>query len=72
MAERRLERDRVLRCPKCGGEPYLIYRRQLAQRDGTLLPSYESVLWPAHPDVPPPRDPADLRCPADGEALRSA
>jgi predicted RNA-binding Zn-ribbon protein involved in translation (DUF1610 family) len=66
-----MERDRVLKCPKCGGEPYIVYRRQNQQPDGTLLPSYESVLWPAHPDVPPPGDPATIRCPTCGEPLRS-
>lgn len=68
--ERRIEVDCVLRCPECAGIPYKVFRRQNMQADGTLLPSYQHVLWPAHPDVPPPLHPERIACPDCGEALR--
>ena len=70
MPDRRLEIDAVLRCPHCGGTPYTVFRRQHQQADGTPLPSWEHVLWPAHPGVPPPRTPERICCPDCGEELR--
>lgn len=66
---RRLELDSVLRCPHCQGAPYKVFRRQNRQSDGTLLPSFESVLWPATPDVAPPIHPERITCPDCGDAL---
>ena len=63
MAERRLELDGLLKCPHCGCVPYRVFRRQLAQADGTLLPSWESVLWPAMRDVLPPQRSEHIECP---------
>ena len=45
-----LELDSVLRCPQCRGVPFRLYRRRVAPES----PVWESVLWPASPDVPPP------------------
>lgn len=59
----RLELDAVLRCPACGGVPYRVFRRQHVQADGTGLPSWEHVLWPSTPDLPPPIDHRHLVCP---------
>lgn len=70
MSDRRLELDAKLRCPHCGGTPYLVYRRQNMQRDGTLLVSFEHVLWPNHPNIAPPRSPEKITCPDCGEELR--
>lgn len=74
MAERRMELDAVLKCPHCGGAPYKVFRRQHANFVGTdreqLLTSYEHVLWPAHPDVPPPKTPERICCPDCGNELR--
>lgn len=66
----RLERESVLRCPHCQAEPYILYRRQIRRRDGTPGDAFESVLWPAHPNVAPPRDPEKITCPACGDELR--
>ena len=68
--ERRLEIDAVLRCPRCGDAPYTVFRRQHVQADGQLLPSFEHVLWPAHPNVPPPVHPEQIGCPACGTELK--
>lgn len=66
MADLRMEVEAKLKCPKCGGEPYRLYRRETAQGSGI----FTNVLWPG-PDgnVPPPLQPAELRCPNDGERL---
>lgn len=70
MSERRLEIESVLRCPGCDGIPYRIYRRQNQQKDGTLLQSFQSVLWPAPgATVDPPIHPEHICCPRCGEAL---
>lgn len=69
-AERRLERDSVLRCPHCHGTPYTVFRRQNQERDGTLRQSFETVLWPAHPNVDPPVHPERVECPDCHAALR--
>lgn len=69
-AERRLEVDSVLRCPHCQGTPYKVFRRQNQQSDGTLLQSFQHVLWPATPDVGPPIHPEHICCPDCGEELR--
>ena len=69
---RRLELDSVLRCPTCGDAPYRVFRRQHMQADGTLLPSYESVLWPAGPRVDPPKHPERIDCPDCDTELRRA
>ena len=70
MSERRLELDARLQCPQCGGVPYLVYRRQHAQADGTLLPSFEHILWPTHPALHPPAQPERMLCPACRTELR--
>lgn len=68
--ERKIEMDSVLTCPDGCGTPYKVLRRQNQQADGTLLPTYESVLWPAHPDVGPPLHPQKICCPTCGCELR--
>lgn len=70
MDDRRMELDSVLECPKCKGRPYRVYRRQNAQADGQLLETFESVLWPASPDVPPPTNPSRIVCRNCAEELR--
>ena len=67
---RRIETDGVLRCPQCREVSYRIFRRQHQQLDGTLLPAYETVLWPAHPNVPPPQHPEKIQCPDCREELK--
>ena len=69
MSTRRIELDSVLKCAACGSAPYRIFRRQCAQPDGTVLVSWESVLWPARPEVPPPSDPERIGCPDCGDPL---
>ena len=54
-----LELDSVLRCPKCRGVPFRVYRRRVAPES----PVWESVLWPTGPAVPPPDQPERLLCP---------
>ena len=66
----RIERESVLRCDHCRGEPYTVYRRQVRRKDGTPGDAWENVLWPAHPNVAPPRDPEKLCCPDCGDELR--
>lgn len=70
----RLELDSVLRCDHCDAAPFRVFRRQLVNFPGTereqVLQSWESVLWPAHPDVPPPVSTAAIGCPACGGPLR--
>lgn len=60
MAERKLEIEANLQCPKCNGIPYRLYRRQVAA--GSDI--FEHVLWPG-PDgsTPPPEDHRNLQCP---------
>ena len=66
MTERRIEREAVLRCDPCNAAPYVLYRRAVKPDS----PIYVSVLWPAHPSVPPPSDPARPACPTCGKDLR--
>jgi hypothetical protein len=54
-----LELDSVLRCPTCRGVPFRVYRRRVAPES----PVWESVLWPATPDVFPPESAARALCP---------
>lgn len=61
--ERRLERDSVLRCPRCKGIPYVIFRRQNMERSGELRQSFQTVPWPAHPNIDPPQHPERIECP---------
>lgn len=68
----RLDLDSVLKCPECGGVPYRLFRRENRQKDGTPLGTWEHVLWPASPDVAPPRDSAKVCCPDCGCELRRA
>lgn len=70
MSEPRLERDSFLQCPQCKQRPYVVWRRQNQQPDGTLLPSFEHVLWPTDVAITPPKDPRRIECPQCGEALR--
>ena len=70
MSERRLELECSLECPKCHGVPYRLYRRQNMQPTGELLGTFEHVLWPAHPNVPPPTHSERIVCPSCGEELR--
>ena len=69
-ADRRLERDSLLRCPDCGATPYVLFRRQNQQRDGELLQTFESVLWPALPNLDPPVHPERIECPDCRHELR--
>lgn len=69
-ANRRMELDAKLRCPACQGVPFLVYRRQNAQPDGTLLSSYEHVLWPNGSGVMPPLHGERLVCPHCQTELR--
>ena len=62
----RMERESVLRCEHCQKNPYILYRRQVAPASV----AYESVLWPAHPDIAPPRNPEKITCPDCGDELR--
>lgn len=70
----RLELDSVLRCDHCADAPFRVFRRQLVNFPGTereqVLQGWESVLWPAHPDVPPPVRTEAIGCPACGGPLR--
>ena len=70
MPERRMQLECCLECPKCQARPYRLYRRQNAQPNGQPLGTYENVLWPAHPDVPPPTNPERIVCPHCGEAVK--
>ncbi len=54
-----LELDSLLRCPTCRGVPFRVYRRRVKPES----PVWESVLWPAHPDVPPPVRQEAALCP---------
>lgn len=60
---RRLELDSLLKCTRCAKTPYKLFRRQNEMPDGTLLPSYETEIWPAHRDIDPPKHTKDIRCP---------
>jgi uncharacterized protein YbaR (Trm112 family) len=66
MPERRLEREARLVCPDCQGAPFLLWRRETRPESGI----FEHVLWPAHPDVPPPVNPERLTCPDCRAELR--
>jgi hypothetical protein len=70
MADRRLERDAVLRCPHCGEAPYAIWRRQNQRADGSLSETFGTVLWPNTPGVLPPADPTRICCLDCGHELR--
>ena len=70
MADRRLEHDSVLKCPGCGCEPYRVWRRQNAQANGELLPTFQNVLWPNEHGVLPPCDPTRIECPKCRTELR--
>ena len=70
MADLRLELDGVLRCPECHHTPYKVFRRQNRQPSGELLETFEHVLWPATPDVAPPKDASRICCPACRAELR--
>lgn len=70
---RRLEVDSVLRCPQCRKAPYKLFRRQNEQADGTPLNSYETEIWPAHPDIDPPKHTKRITCPwCATELIRAA
>ncbi len=62
MPDRKMERECFLSCPQCHGRPYVLFRRQVVP--GSEV--FEHLLWPAHPDVPPPSDPAKVVCPQCG------
>lgn len=66
----RMERESVLRCDHCGGQPYCIYRRQVRRTDGTPGDVFEHVLWPLASGVLPPRDPEKIECPDCHHELR--
>lgn len=66
----KIELDSVLKCPHCAMTPFRVFRRQNQNPDGTLLQSFETVLWPAHPDVDPPRTLRRMTCPDCGDELR--
>lgn len=68
--ERRMEVEALLRCDQCQAHPYKLFRRQNVQTDGTLLPSYQHVLWPTALGVPPPLHPERIQCPNCGEECR--
>ena len=67
-----IQHEAFLQCGKCGGRPYRIYRRQNTQVDGTPLQTFENVLWPTSPDVPPPKTNRRIECPTCGEELKRA
>lgn len=67
---RRMELEGRLQCPSCGHSPYLLYRRQAMEPDGTLRVAHESVLWPTHPNVAPPLHPEHITCPECHDELR--
>ena len=69
MSEPRLEREAALRCHRCAAVVYWLYRRQASEPTGELRQAFEHVLWPARPEIPPPRDSAKLLCPTCGNAL---
>lgn len=59
MSDIKMEVETSFRCPKCNGEPYRLYRRQV--KPGAEV--FEHLLWPTDPSVPPPLSNTDLRCP---------
>lgn len=69
-AERRMERDSVLRCDHCSASPYFVFRRQVMQSTGALGPAFETVLWPNGAGVLPPLHPERITCPDCGHELR--
>jgi len=60
----------VLKCEDCDGIPYRVFRRQNQLADGTLLPSYETVLWPNGSGVLPPLHNEHITCPECHCALK--
>ncbi len=67
---RKIEVDSKLTCPDGCGTPYTVFRRQHMQADGTLLPAYQSVLWPNGSGVGPPLHPQFICCPDCGSELK--
>lgn len=54
------ELECALRCPKCKGIPYRLYRRQVSE--GSDI--WENVLWPGPDGNPgPPQKSSELKCP---------
>ena len=69
MPDRKMEVEARMTCPKCGGVPYILYRRQ-REPDSDI---FENVLWPA-PDskARPPTSPTP-NCPdCDVQLVRKA
>lgn len=66
MEERLMEVECELKCPHCGGIPFVLYRRRHRKRDGTLEEAWENILWPRGKDVLPPNDPHHIACPDCG------
>lgn len=70
MSDPRLEVEARLTCPVCKHAPFVLWRRQVIQKDGTPSPDvWQNVLW-GSPGVLPPTNPHDLRCPDCREPLR--
>lgn len=61
-----IEIEARLHCDTCGGDPYLLYRRQMAPES----PIYENVLWPNGSGVPPMENPERPTCPNCRKDLR--
>ncbi|KKL99676.1 hypothetical protein LCGC14_1812050 [marine sediment metagenome] len=70
MAEPRLQRIAHLQCTKCKNSPFSLFRRQNTQRDGSILQTWENILWPNEVGVVPPHNPRDIRCPHCDHQLR--
>jgi len=70
MPELLIERIAVLKCEKCNGSPYILFRRRNTQRDGTVLQTWENILWPSESGIYPPSNPRDIRCPNCDHQLR--
>lgn len=66
MSDAALEKEADLQCPGCQGVPYRLYRRKRLKEDGSAYESWEYVLWPTSPDIPPPKDPKHIQCPECG------
>ena len=66
MADRKLEVESRFICPRCKGNPYTLYRRQVTP--GSLV--FEHVVWPGSDGLlPPPEDSKNLKCPNCDEIL---
>ena len=65
MGEPRMEVEARLTCQTCKATPFILYRRQVIQKDGNVSPDvWSNVIWPANPNVMPPTNPREIVCPS--------